>query len=741
MSAFFPKLLIVLCVCSGSLSLWLGIHLLRATRLLNDFAKGSIPYVQDLTAWLLLACGVTATLIAFSALLLGMHMRRWQRAAPMVSLLAAVERAAHGDYAVPIATGTEPEFTELARGVEWLRSTLLDQQQRLNERMQVIERSRLEIAESARALDLAYRREAERRQELASLAKATAIITAQLQTESLLALVLREAIGTFRTAFGVLLLSRGSGDHLELAASVGHGTTTDAKQRFSVQDFGLHADLHRAHPHLHTLSPGTSARFRKNASAADPCTVLVAPLAVGRTFLGALVLEWEAEHVLSAHESELAQTFASHASVALENARLYATLSEERRLLSLLSIASGAVNATHELSQLYPLTVEHMAEIAEHEADAVALAIYSPEEDGFTIVSLASGKGDPARTVQIPLSMSALPREESSLWHDDLSTIDAGHETFASVLPALWPRAAEPLATVMMLPLLWQKDLLGMLIMLRRVHGELSEPRRSIVRTLAHHAAIAMKNSSLLAAERAHVQRLARSNELRAEFTSMVSHELKNPLAMLHNYATLLLNYDKQLQEEQRARYLRSIHKESAALIHLVADILDVSKIDAEILDYTPRHIDLDELVREMCDEYRTVTEHHPVTYDGVEQAHVIADPQRIQQVLSNFLDNAVKYSPEGGNVDVTLTLSAERDTVTVSVRDQGVGMTEEEQEHLFKKFSRIHNERTATIPGTGLGLYICARILTAHGGTYAVLSQPNGGTTMSVTLPLVTLP
>ena len=298
-------------------------------------------------------------------------------------------------------------------------------------------------------------------------------------------------------------------------------------------------------------------------------------------------------------------------------------------------------------------------------------------------------------------------------------------------------RRQASIGSFLIVPLVWQTEVLGLLLLISSRPVRLSHPRLAVLSTFSYHAAIATKNAALFEAERATVARLEQSNRARAELTSIVSHELKSPLAMLHNYAALLLNYGGQLTETQRQAHLQLIYKESGQLINLVRDILDVSRMDSELLDYDMRLFSVSELVEQTCSQYHTIVASHEVIWDVPEEVAVLGDPPRLKQVLVNLIDNAIKYSPGKSCVRVELRVHGTQKTVQVAVSDDGIGLSPDEQALLFRKFSRVRNERTASIHGTGLGLYICAKIVEAHGGSYSVASTPGVGTTISFSLPL----
>ncbi len=225
--------------------------------------------------------------------------------------------------------------------------------------------------------------------------------------------------------------------------------------------------------------------------------------------------------------------------------------------------------------------------------------------------------------------------------------------------------------------------------------------------------------------------------QAQAEFVSMVLHELTNQLVIVHQHTTLLTSYSRQLTNEQRETSLRTIHEKSSQLIQLVHDLSDVSKVESGILDYNKQRCDFTDLVLYVCQQYQIVSPLHSLVWQLEKDVQVFGDPMRMEQVLVNLLANAVKYSPHGGEITVRLTTSTNSREACFSVADHGIGLAADELPLLFQRFSRVRNEHTATIDGTGLGLYICAKILEAHGGNYHVQSSPSRGTTVTCTLPL----
>jgi signal transduction histidine kinase len=226
---------------------------------------------------------------------------------------------------------------------------------------------------------------------------------------------------------------------------------------------------------------------------------------------------------------------------------------------------------------------------------------------------------------------------------------------------------------------------------------------------------------------------------MRDEFMTIASHELRTPVTAIKCTAQLLLSrYDRgDVTATEVISRLRTVNAMSDRLNVLIADLLDVSRLRTGQLKLRPEPIDVARLVRFVVDEQRVqLGAHYPMTLRvlGVLPS-LMADPHRLQQVLSNLLENAVKYSPDGGDVEVTLI--TEGPGVLVCVSDSGIGLPIEAAETIFEPFGRASNAQVQQLPGMGLGLYIARQIVEQHGGRIWADSAGEGlGTRLSVWLP-----
>ena len=216
-----------------------------------------------------------------------------------------------------------------------------------------------------------------------------------------------------------------------------------------------------------------------------------------------------------------------------------------------------------------------------------------------------------------------------------------------------------------------------------------------------------------------------------ADFLSLVYHELRSPLASVVGAAETLQLRWPDLTAEQRDSILKLIVGEATRLSSLVDDILDTSRVEAGTFSYRFEDVDVSELVAESVEAATASQQDVTVVavVDG-ELPVISGDHGRLRQVLGNLIDNAAKYSSEGGEVEVRA--SATDGGVEVSVRDAGPGIPSEAQARIFEKFGRADT----AMPGTGLGLFIARAIAEAHGGMLDVSSNPPEGATFVLTLP-----
>jgi signal transduction histidine kinase len=232
-------------------------------------------------------------------------------------------------------------------------------------------------------------------------------------------------------------------------------------------------------------------------------------------------------------------------------------------------------------------------------------------------------------------------------------------------------------------------------------------------------------------------------DELKGEFVATVSHELRTPLAAIYGSAQTLLRDDIEIGEDKRQRLLQVIAQESERLSRVASDILLANRIDSGRLQLETRPLDAARLAEDVVEQMRSCfAERDDVTLELVAAepaSFVAADEDKLRQVLINLVDNAVKYSPDGGAVEVRVEPNLT--SLRVSVSDGGLGIPHGEQQRIFGKFYRVDPQLSRGVGGTGLGLYICRELVRRMDGRLTVSSKEGEGSTFVVELPLAAAP
>ncbi len=220
----------------------------------------------------------------------------------------------------------------------------------------------------------------------------------------------------------------------------------------------------------------------------------------------------------------------------------------------------------------------------------------------------------------------------------------------------------------------------------------------------------------------------------REDFISIASHELKTPLTSLKAYTQVLENRFSTSADQSSYQIISKIDQQVNRIVIMINDMLDVSSLQAGGLHFNLARFDINDLVGEITQNIQQTIKTHRLITTLSATVELPGDRERVRQVITNFILNAVKYSPGADTVGITTNITD--DKLTVSVTDWGIGIPEAEQQKIFGKFYRVGNSQKA-FQGLGLGLFICAQIIEMHNGTIGVTSQEGEGATFWFTLPL----
>lgn len=234
--------------------------------------------------------------------------------------------------------------------------------------------------------------------------------------------------------------------------------------------------------------------------------------------------------------------------------------------------------------------------------------------------------------------------------------------------------------------------------------------------------------------------RLAEVNQMKSEFVSIVSHQLRTPLSSLKWSLNLLMKGKLDKIDNKQEEYLEIIKQSNERMIKLVNDLLDVSRIEQGRLGLRPEKISLSNLVKDLISEMTPLAQANNVLLEmeiDDNLPEVLADPGRLRLAIGNLLDNAIKYIKEKGRVKIKL--NKRNNQVKCQIEDNGVGIPENQKNQVFQKFFRSENIMKHQIKGTGLGLFIAKAIIETSGGKIGFISQEGIGSTFWFTLPIFT--
>jgi len=233
------------------------------------------------------------------------------------------------------------------------------------------------------------------------------------------------------------------------------------------------------------------------------------------------------------------------------------------------------------------------------------------------------------------------------------------------------------------------------------------------------------------------ITELKKLDQLKDEFISLVSHELRSPLTIIIGALNTALSEEKHLTRDEMRQLLQDASWEAESLSRLVGNLLELSRSQAKRLTLFAEPVNIKNVVKRVVKQITQWNTSHQIVVDFPRKLPtVFADQLRLERILYNLLENAVKYSPQGGEIRVFA--KPESQHLVIGVSDQGIGISISDQAKLFKPFQRLEDPRVEGVKGAGLGLLVCQRLVEAHGGRIWVESKLNQGSTFLFTLPLI---
>jgi signal transduction histidine kinase len=229
-----------------------------------------------------------------------------------------------------------------------------------------------------------------------------------------------------------------------------------------------------------------------------------------------------------------------------------------------------------------------------------------------------------------------------------------------------------------------------------------------------------------------------RASRAKSDFLANMSHELRTPLTAIIGFSEMMLDRTVEMDDRERSEFASRIHSSGQHLQQLINDLLDLSKVEAGMMEFRPEKVDLRALIEEVEGTMRVLADNNQVELRSLIDARlqeVETDRAKLKQVIYNYLSNAIKFTPPGGRV--ALFVEQERDRrFSLTVEDTGIGIKKEDQQLLFKEFHQFEIKNGRDLQGTGLGLALVKRIVEAQGGSVGVRSFPGKGSVFYAILP-----
>ena len=470
------------------------------------------------------------------------------------------------------------------------------------------------------------------------------------------------------------------------------------------------------------------ARYLTTAShdGADP---LIVPVQVKGKMIGILALGERGDHEQYAvPDFEVLDLIIARFAPVLETARLYEKASRHVATLNTLYSASATLKKTYQ--SIEEVAIAYATIAAEAVRAGAEVWLYDEANQSLQhIIHLGSGPH------LIPLErLTALREDDWSTWFYEGGRTQSWQGSPADV-PVCLPQT--PFFPFAWIPLTKGLRHYGILVLTYARPHIFSQEERRVLEMFASQCAAVMENAQITIALRTAYERQKELDRLKDQFIMTASHELRTPLTAVQGYIELLDQYNASLSAERRASFIANAHRGIDELALMVSNIMDASLVGLDVEQVRLSEVSLSSSVQHILEIMEAITtqENREIHMDVPSNILVRADDLRLRQVLLNFVNNAIKYSPAGTRIDISADRSGE--DVTLQVRDYGLGVLPADQDRLFERFVRLERDMNSPVRGAGLGLYISKRLVEAMGGRIWVESsgKPGEGSIFAFTL------
>jgi signal transduction histidine kinase len=312
---------------------------------------------------------------------------------------------------------------------------------------------------------------------------------------------------------------------------------------------------------------------------------------------------------------------------------------------------------------------------------------------------------------------------------------------------ALTIQKAAGIETSLVFPITVRDEAIGVIIFsMVKSEKDVTQEEKKLIQGFCEIVGLAVENAKLYSDSKFAAERLKRANEklkeldqLKDEFVSIASHELRTPMTAVKSYLWLAINQPKQTIQEPLKKYLNICYSSTERLIHLVNDMLTVSRIERRKIEISKETILMSDIVQKVYDELSITAKEKEIDLIlkmDRKDSQIRGDAEKLREVVQNIVGNALKFTPIGGRIDIKVYKL--NGVVHVAVKDTASGIPKEDLSKLFQKFSKIEYSysKHSSQPGSGLGLYISKQIISLHNGDIHVESEVGVGSTFDIQIP-----
>ena len=477
------------------------------------------------------------------------------------------------------------------------------------------------------------------------------------------------------------------------------------------------------------VPPSARAAFRVNGVRA----ALFAPMLWKDGAIGAIFVGRMNAGPFSDKEIALLRTFASQAVIAIQNARLFnetrEALEQQTATAEVLQVISSSVADTAPVFDKILDSCQHLFATGQ-------LGIFLADSEGMVHAAAWRGAALAAIVESFPKPLAqtvtgTVLSERRTIHIPDVAAMAAMPATVRSVLDRIGNFSCA------WAPMIWEGRGVGSIAVLRQPPHPMTGKDLALLKTFADQAVIAIQNVRQFREIQQKSRELEIASQHKSEFLANMSHELRTPLNAIIGFSEVLLERMFGELNEKQDDYLKDIHSSGRHLLSLINDILDLSKVEAGRMELEPARFDVPTAIGNAMTLVRERAQRHGIAL-GIDVApevgEIVADERKFKQILLNLLTNAVKFTPDGGRVDVLARRTA--DALEVAVRDTGISIAGEDQAAVFEEFRQVGRHYTNKQEGTGLGLALTRRFVELHGGTIRLDSEPGKGSTFTFTIP-----